>query len=280
MSRLAEREFWDVRHERVLQTAAKPSRPRFGDAARNRVGAVSGETYSDYLLRKLMRRYLPARQDWRAMEVGCAPGRNLVKLHDALGYQPFGVEYSAAGVTQTRAVFAERGFAPDNVVENDLFSREFQTEHAGRYDVVLSFGFIEHFDDPRPAIDAHVNITRPGGYVFLTIPNLVGPNRWLMSVMARDLLAIHNLTIMNRRAFRSLFDRPDLQIEFCGPVGQFHTFGLILRHEKSLRGRMWRLVDRFSDVANYLMFALLRGRAMETTWSPYLVCVARRVEAS
>lgn len=279
MSRLAERDFWDARHERVLHGGTAIGRPRFGDAARRRVGAVSGETYSDYLLRKLMRRCMPARDDWKAMEVGCAPGRNLIKLHDTLGYQPYGVEYSEAGVEQTRAIFSDRGFARENVIESDLFAPEFQTAHAGRYDVVLSFGFIEHFDDPRSAIDAHVNIIRPGGYLFCTIPNLVGPNRWLMRLAARDLLAIHNLDIMRPRAFQALFERPDLHIDFCGPVGQFHTFGLILRHEKSLRGRFWRMVDRFSDIANYLLYAVLRGRSFETAWSPYRVCVARRVEA-
>ncbi|MBL8878174.1 MAG: class I SAM-dependent methyltransferase [Phycisphaerales bacterium] len=279
MSRLAERDFWDVRHERVLRGSAGAHRPRFGDAARRRVGAVSGETYSDFLLRMLMQRYMPANTNWKAIEIGCAPGRNLIKLHDTLGYQPYGVEYSAAGVVQTRAIFAEHGFPVENVIESDLFAPEFQAAHAARYDAVLSFGFIEHFDDPRPAIDAHVNLTGPGGFVFLTIPNLVGPNRWLMRLAARDLLNIHNLAIMQRRAFRALFERNDLQVEFCGAVGQFHAFGLILRHEQSLRGRFWRVVDRFSDFANYLMFAWLRGRSFETGWSPYLVCVARRVEA-
>ena len=44
------------------------------------------------------------------------------------------------------------------------------------FDVVMSRGFIEHFDEPSSVVDRHLDLLKPGGLLVVSIPNLRGVN--------------------------------------------------------------------------------------------------------
>lgn len=277
--RLAEQQFWDARHSGYADEQRRDGAggaPSFMNRVRAKLGAEANQSYPDFLILRKLSSLLPRRPDWRAIEVGCAPGRNLMRMHRLFGYEPYGVDYSPVGVETTRETFRRHGFDPANVMQCDFFDAAFQAAQRERFDVVHSAGFIEHFDDPRAVIAAHANILKPGGYLVCSIPNLRSYVWPVLRLMANDLLTAHNRTIMRRAPFASLFEGHGLTPAFCDYVGVCQLFGVALRHERGMRGMVARVMDRFADVMNHGMFLILRGRAPETAWSPHLLYIGRK----
>jgi SAM-dependent methyltransferase len=212
----------------------------------------------------------------RAVEIGSAPGRHLVTLHELFGYEVWGIEYSGEGAEANRRRFGAAGIDPGNVIEADVFGDEIAREYTGFFDIVISRGFIEHFDDPQRAVERHMLLLRPGGTLVVSIPNMRGANYLQAALFNRPLIPIHNREIMRMESFRALFDRQDLETAFCGRYGTFKTDLFIHR-----RGPFTAVVQR----AAYLLQALLdrvfplflRGSTLETPlFSPNLLFIGRK----
>ena len=58
---------------------------------------------------------------------------------------------------------------PAKILHRDLFHHGIR-KHS--FDVVYSFGFIEHFSNPVPAIRKHLELLRRGGTLILVVPNI------------------------------------------------------------------------------------------------------------
>ena len=260
--RLTKKQFWDSRHQnrgapttRVSQ-ARKDAFRRFVDNARLKRGAQVGQSYGSFVLHKILTTHLPIRPDWSLIEIGCAPGNNLVNLHRMFGYEPYGIEYSHSGVISTFETFRRYEFDTANIIEADFFDHEFHKRFRSYFNVVLSAGFIEHFDRPEEVLRLHVNLLKPGGYLICTIPNLFGlfyPFLWLC---ARDLLKAHNLQIMRKSTFARLFEPLGLDVKFCDYFGGVQFYGSSLKKEHSLRGLVAGALDRIQDCLDHSMFLI------------------------
>jgi SAM-dependent methyltransferase len=89
------------------------------------------------------------------------------------------------------------GLRPDaiNVIEADVFLYE-PLEH---YDLVCSIGLIEHFTDLEQILFAHLKFMKPGGQLFVALPNFRGINGLLQNIFDTHNLSLHNLLIMDLR---------------------------------------------------------------------------------
>jgi SAM-dependent methyltransferase len=102
------------------------------------------------------------------LEIGCAPGKWLLFYAERFGARPAGIEYTEFGVSLTRRNLAEAGI-DGAVVHGDFFTVEPRAA-----DLVLSLGFIEHFEDPEAAFTRHLAFLRPGGTLVIGVPNFRG----------------------------------------------------------------------------------------------------------
>lgn len=127
------------------------------------------------------------------IDVGCGPGALLALSRDR-GWEAIGVEPSASAVAQARA----RGL---NVIEGTWLHASLEP---GSADVVSFINVLDQMRDPFAAIDKARWVLRPGGLVYLRVPN--GPlHAWLIRVLSRwhaDDLAILHLHGFGRRALR------------------------------------------------------------------------------
>jgi SAM-dependent methyltransferase len=230
--------------------------------------------YDQYLLWDvILPQYLSGRAGARAVEIGSAPGDFLVRLQQRFGVVPFGIEYSPVGVELNRRVFAESGIDPGNVIAADFFAPELHERYRESFDVVLSRGFIEHFSELTDVIDKHLNLLRPGGLLLVSIPNLRGFNYLLSWLFHREVLAMHNLAIMTKPSFRSLFPISSTQPLLCDYYGTF-SFNLYNARPGSLMQLPLALCMKCQPILNALFRTLLRGRGAETPWfSPSLIFV-------
>ena len=79
------------------------------------------------------------------------------------------------------------------VIEGDLF--KYQPNQL--YDLVLSCGLIEHFNDTQDIIARHLSFLKPGGTLFITLPNFTGVNGWVQRKFDKDNYNKHNISSMN-----------------------------------------------------------------------------------
>jgi trans-aconitate methyltransferase len=92
-----------------------------------------------------------------------------------------------------------------NIIEADLFN--YKPEKL--YDLVLSFGLIEHFNDTKAIIETHLQFLKPGGVLFITLPNFKSVNGWVQRKFDRENYDKHNINSMN----------PKLLAEYCRQLG-------------------------------------------------------------
>jgi SAM-dependent methyltransferase len=80
-----------------------------------------------------------------------------------------------------------------NIIEADLFN--YQPEKL--YDMVLSFGLIEHFNDTKAIIETHLQFLKPGGVLFITLPNFKSVNGWVQRNFDKENYDKHNINSMD-----------------------------------------------------------------------------------
>jgi SAM-dependent methyltransferase len=180
--------------ERDLTTASfwsqvwSEGEPRDGSSGRI---ARWTDRLRDRLVRELLDRSCPDGTD--VLELGCAPGAMLELIHRLRGdLRLHGVDFSELGVAATRARFAPRGIGV-TVHHDDL--RRF--DPPCRYDAVLSFGLVEHFEEPLDVVAHHVRLAKPGGVVVIVMPNYAAPLvEYFIRRFDPPALQTHNLATM------------------------------------------------------------------------------------
>jgi SAM-dependent methyltransferase len=216
-------------------------------------------------------RFLSHDPELSVLELGGAPGQWLVYLHRTFGCRIGVLDNSPVGAVKARENFALLGI-PADVLEQDLFAPP-PEPHA--YDVVYSLGVIEHFDDSRRVVEAHLRFLRPGGLLVVGCPNLRGVNRFVLARLAPSYLALHNTDSMELEKWRGFEEALGLEPLYKGYVGGFDP-GILTRVEGQ------RLSRRAAAGSLSLLGAVLnrRGlrflrRANSPAWSSYAIAVYR-----
>lgn len=275
--RLTEKDYWEV-HTKTLQKTSRSATKR---SLKSRIvdkyfGKVK-RGYSRYLLYDIeCKTYFP-KGKLKIIEVGSAPGNELITFHKKFGYIPYGVEYNETGAELNRRVFAEHKIDQDNVIHADFFDDEFQNKYRDQFDIVMSQGFIEHFTDIEEVVNMHANLLKPNGFLFITIPNFRWFNYLLILFFAKNTIKAHNLKIMKRKTFLSYFDSTRFEILTCKYFGTL-DFGLIYGRNKSkpkliLMDLLMKL-QRVVDFTLYLFFK--RGFIESFLFSPRLMIICRK----
>jgi glycosyltransferase involved in cell wall biosynthesis/O-antigen/teichoic acid export membrane protein/2-polyprenyl-3-methyl-5-hydroxy-6-metoxy-1,4-benzoquinol methylase len=284
---LTDKQFWDSTHldeKKGLATVLGSSdveRQTLKSRIKIKIKALLGRrlldymrSYEDYLLWDVIyNKHLPNGEGLKVLEVGSAPGEHLVRLSKTYGFTPYGIEYSESGVELNREVFAANGIDPDNVIYADFLSDEVHERYKGAFDIVISRGFIEHFTDVRSIVEKHINLLAEGGQLIISIPNLNGLNYALGSLFHKEIIPLHNLTIMEKGEFTKLFDDQGISPLLCRYYGTFN-FGLFNARKSFLSELALKLCMKVQLVLNVLLRLLFKGRGVEhSKFSPSLIFI-------
>lgn len=112
-----------------------------------------------------------------ALEIGCASGENLPLLREA-GFVASGIEYAPSP--------ADTGTMPEGVANRYLLDLSQETH--GKYDLLISFNYLEHQPDARAFLQKCHALLADGGRLLLTVPNL---DFLLASQSAHEFVADH-----------------------------------------------------------------------------------------
>lgn len=214
--------------------------------------------------------YLPT-GNLSILEIGGAPGQYLAYFHKKFGYDISCLDYSPIGCEKTRENFNLLNI-PCKVYQGDLFSEDLQLP---KFDVVCSFGFIEHFTDLAGVVERHMKFLVPGGTLVLGIPNFLGINHWFLKRLAPALLTGHNLKSMDIETWNDFEDDLHLEVIFKQYVGGFEPAVFLVHEQKSGLNNLLFFIARLLNRIIHNKFKWLRKYNSKKI-SGYLMGVYRK----
>jgi 2-polyprenyl-3-methyl-5-hydroxy-6-metoxy-1,4-benzoquinol methylase len=163
---------------------------------------------------RLFRRFLPDRgPDTALAEIGCAPGKWLHYFATEFGYSVTGIDYAPNACETTRRNLDLLETA-GTVVNADVFQ---YTSPGDGFDVVVSVGLIEHFDDLSAIVERLVGLAKPGGLIVSIVPNLYGPEGWVLKTVRPKVYAGH--VPIRLHEFRQLHESAGAETMFSNYLG-------------------------------------------------------------
>jgi 2-polyprenyl-3-methyl-5-hydroxy-6-metoxy-1,4-benzoquinol methylase len=179
-------------------------------------------------------RDVPARA--RCLEVGCGNSQHLVAIA-GYGLEVAGIDFTENGCRLAKEWLAKAGIEGE-IHQRDLF--EANKDLAGQFDYVVSFGLVEHFDNPSEPLRAMRRLLKPGGRILTTAPN-VDPHSLTVRVrriVGPKILAAHKL--MSLGDLKDFHEQSGFQTLAC----EYHGMGLNLACDKPTLGN--RMVSQIS----------------------------------
>ncbi|AUX40603.1 3-demethylubiquinone-9 3-methyltransferase [Sorangium cellulosum] len=209
--------------------------------------------------------FLPRGEDVSFLEIGCAPGRILAEFCGRLGFTAYGLDYAGDPSIIEQALTA-RGIRLGKVEKGDFFS----WNPGEKFDIVASFGFIEHFDDAAAVVDRHFEMVKPGGMVVVSMPNFAGGQKALHWLFDRRNLDGHNTRIMNVPFLEAAARRNRAEIVQARYTGGHFDFWLDRAAPLLARRVVWRLVPPIQALARWMV-----PGEVNPWFSPYLFAIYR-----
>jgi SAM-dependent methyltransferase len=124
------------------------------------------------------------------LEIGCGNSAWLPYFNRYWKMEVTGIDYSEVGCKKAEFIM-QKASATGKVILADMFDPP--EELKGKFDIVCSFGVIEHFKDTTKALMAASAFVRPGGYLLTTVPNMQGVNGMMQKMFSKQIFDIHEI---------------------------------------------------------------------------------------
>jgi SAM-dependent methyltransferase len=253
---LLEAEDWDRRWHRLkIPTEVKRDTAQFGTKD----------------LIAIFDRVLPQKGGIDILEIGAAPGRWLAYFKKNFHYNIHAIDYSSTGCQKMQENF-------DSLhLESTIYRMDILTSSLSeipRFDIVYSFGFIEHFSDFSPVVAKHVELVKKGGLLIIGVPNFAGFTQTILRKTAPRIYTTHNTDAMNIENWKFFEEQYQLAPLFTGYLG-----GLNLVHCKRCENRtvvnrtirfFFKTLTRITEHMDFLR------KFNSKHWSPYLLGIYRK----
>lgn len=232
-------------------------------------------SYDIYLCDEILKKYLPkfaktGSATRKMCEIGSGEGKLLVKFARMFGCAPYGIEYArdVAQKSKSRGVHAIIG---------DAFDKNITKKYRNAFDIVFSYGFIEHILPPSKAVQLHLDLVKPGGYFVIQIPRFKGFNWWRLKFFRPDLIAGHNMNIMEPDIMERLCALPNIQKIYCGMYG---TYKLRLPIGVGTpKYYLLRAICLVEYILNPILRLLFGNRGFETSFfSPAVMFIGKKLK--
>jgi 2-polyprenyl-3-methyl-5-hydroxy-6-metoxy-1,4-benzoquinol methylase len=200
----------------------------------------------------------------RCIELGCFPGRYLAVLGE-LGYEVNGIDRTPRITPDLRDWMQAQGYRVGEFTCGDVFANPV----GGPYDIVCSFGLIEHFGQWKELLELHARMVAKNGLLVVSTPNFRGAyqrllHQWLDPVN----LAEHNLEAMQPMRWSEIAQALGFEVQMCGYIGPY-DFWVGPQPRSILQKIVVRALGRLKPFGRCLPHNV-------GTYAPYCGMVARR----
>lgn len=174
------------------------------------------EVLENYILSTYLKKFKAKSSIRTSIELGGFPGYYSIYLKRWLNVDATLLDY-VIHPDILESVLVKNHLSSQDIIliETDLF--DFEPEE--KYDLVMSVGVIEHFDDTKEIIDIHTKFMSDTGVLFINIPNFTGFNGWLQKVFDPEIYSKHNISCMNIDFLKGICEDlklKDVKVEYYG----------------------------------------------------------------
>ena len=188
------------------------------------------EIDKNYLFHKQLETLVKRDKIATAIELGGFPGYYTIFLKKYLGVSSTLFDYFVHTDLLKKVLEKNQlSIGEISVIESDLFT--YQPKET--YDLVLSCGLIEHFQDTKDIIKRHIQFLKPGGTLFITLPNFRSVNGWVQRNFDLENYEKHNIDCMDPALLSKICTELGLKVKQAGYWGRYSVW-LENKSEKSM----------------------------------------------
>lgn len=192
MNKLTTQEYW----ENYYKTENHPNREQIIDIC------STNDIFFDELVKNN-----DANPPKTVIEIGGYPGRYLAYLGHKYNLTPTSFDYNS-DAEKIKQNMEAMGVQDYHIIQDDFFNYT-PTE---QYDIVISNGFVEHFEHFDEVLDKHLLYLKKGGTLMVNIPNMRNYIKFYKLLVDKKNLDIHNLKSMRLSVFNNFAKRNNLEI--------------------------------------------------------------------
>jgi SAM-dependent methyltransferase len=218
------------------------------------------------LFSDIFKMFITANSNKTVLEVGCAGGCFLCHLAKFYHLRAYGIDYCDQ-IIKVADVFRQCGLKAPTLFKEDFFSWQPEMQ----FDVVCSFGFIEHFEDFELVMNRQANLVKNGGLLIVSVPYFRKVQYLLHLLLDRENLRQHNIKVINLNLFRETLTKLGFDIELLSYYGTF-----VFWHENKKQGWFSRRVTQAVWFVSGALNRVLGKNRGNVFLSPYIICVAKK----
>lgn len=149
----------------------------------------------NFYFEEILDKYIDYSKIKSYMEIGGAPGTIMAYMSIYHNLDVSTVDFTEKEITEN--------YLKSNLVEwYNVFQEDFaeyDTKNSPQYDLVASWGFVEHFSKVKTCefINKHKELVAENGYLIIEVPNFRKFMWFLLCIFNKNLIKIHNLEIMD-----------------------------------------------------------------------------------
>jgi len=218
-----------------------------------------------WLYSDIFKKIFKYNSDGKFVEIGGFPGLNAIWFSKYLGYNSSIVDIYIDNAV-LKSLIKKNKSKEIIAIQKSIF--DYNPDD--KYDIVMSSGLVEHFDDLEAIIDCHYKLLNYGGIAIICVPNFLGLNGLLQKLIDKKNIDAHNLSAMDHRIMISLLKESgfkDIKSKYYG------RFGVWIENETKYPKLLiffMRLVNMIGSKINIF--------GMETkAFSPYSVFIAKKI---
>lgn len=224
---------------------------------------------------QLFSKVLNERKGQRLIEIGCGGSSWLPYFASYFDMEITGIDYSPTGCRRAREILEDLNIQ-GVIMEADLFRPP--SELLNAFDILVSFGVVEHFSDPSVCICACREFLRDGGLMITVIPNLTGLAGKIQKCIDPAVLNLHAL--LEKKDLLEAHRSAGLRVLWCDYFIFFNLSVInieLWKKRHPLVGKLAWEVLRGLTGAIWAMESMLPFLLNPNRYtSPHIVCVAQK----
>ena len=222
-------------------------------------------------IRKIVEKYIPQQNEKlngegaECIEIGSYPGRYLA-IFGIMGYILNGIDMIDKIEDDMKLWLLGEGYKTGLFKKVDFW--EFETKK--KYDIVCSFGFLEHFIDWESVIIKKFLLVKNGGYLVVFVPNFLGIIQKILHILLDyDNYCRHYVKSMNPDKWIKCLSRQNFSVIYKGYLGGF-DFWVDNQNRSIFQKRILNIVLRMKEKLTWLPNSKI--------YSPYCGLILQRLE--
>lgn len=235
--------------------------------------SVNRKQYSAWLIDSFFRDFILKGNYRTLLEAGAGSSAWLPYLAKEYHLKVSGIDYSEPGCRICEENLKLQGIDYGEIICADIFN----WKDDSKYDIIISLGLIEHFENPGEVLKIAADHLNQSGLIITVIPNLTGLNGTITRLFMPEVYGIHKK--ISADGLRQLHEETGFRTLKCGYTGLFYPMMIPWQVKKEgfffrEGSRMRKITLKTIELKNALITKVLRFmklRPSSAYFSPFII---------